>query len=164
MEKQPKINVKPSKWEHILNALSILVIIGTIIYVFLSIKNLPDTIAIHFNNEGEADGWGSKWIIFGPIIIAIITFIPLYFLSRVPHKLNYLVEVTEQNVSRQYSLGRLFITTLNLEAVVIFCYISWEMIQFQIGNSFSVHLLLIIIFVIPISTIVIYITKMIKAR
>ena len=37
-----------------------------------SYPNLPETIPVHFGLSGEADGWGSRWMIFLMPVIAML--------------------------------------------------------------------------------------------
>ncbi|MFZ9661947.1 MAG: SdpI family protein [Chitinophagaceae bacterium] len=53
------------------------------LYAGIEYNNLPDTIPIHFNISGEADGWGSKENIFMmPAIMGIVSLIVFSILSN----------------------------------------------------------------------------------
>ena len=73
--------------------LSIAAIIGVTLsypYTFVTQKNLPDRIPIHFNFKGEPDGYGSKRILFLIPILTTLLYIGLRLLPRCDkYKENY---------------------------------------------------------------------------
>ena len=57
-----------------------------IIYIW---GQLPDQIAIHFNLQGEANGWGGKWSLLGPPVINIIVYLVTLFMPVLdPKRMN----------------------------------------------------------------------------
>lgn len=149
----PKVPFSINQWVYILNGISIICLISSIIYVFLCYQNLPETIPTHFNAQGDADNWGSKNTVFIMPGIAIILFIGLYFLSKFPHFYNYTVEVTEENGPRIYREANLFMTIINLEIVFIFTLASIDIMGeflgvWFVGVVFGVPLVTIVLFVI----------------
>lgn len=135
MGKHPKIKVRAGKLEIVLNVLSILLIFAMLIYAFVIYAQLPDTIPTHYNVHGEADGWGSRASIFLLPIITILIFIPMYFLSRVPHVFNYTIKITEENAPRIYPIARLMMATFNFSMVLLFAFLEWETVQTINGQS-----------------------------
>ena len=77
LNSHPKIPFTVKKWVYILNGISIICIISSFIYVIFAFQQLPETIPIHFNAQGEADNWGSKNTIFIMPGIAIVLFVGL---------------------------------------------------------------------------------------
>lgn len=149
--KQPKVLFYVSKWVHVINGLSILCMLSSFIFAIVIYPALPDTIPIHFNSQGEVDGWGSKATIFLMPAIALLLFVPLYFLSKAPHVFNYPMTITEENAKRIYPVARTFMTVLNFEVVLLFTYFSLDMIGLHSGSW-----LLISVFTVPILTILIF--------
>lgn len=153
MHKHPKVSFSVSKWVHVLNGFSILCILGSIFYVIIAYQNLPDTIPIYFNAQGEADGWGNKAMVFLMPVFTILLFVPMYFVSKAPHIFNYPIEITEENAKRIYPIARLFMTIFNFEIVLIFSYLS---IDFIGQGQYLETWLLVTAFAVPLLTIFIF--------
>ena len=90
-------------------------------------RDLPDTIATHFNFFGKADGYGSKKTIFVMPGIATIIAIILAFLSQIPHQFNYLVTITEANAESQYRGGRMILFVIGLLVALLAVLAVWTM-------------------------------------
>lgn len=139
MNDHPKVDFPTRNSVKFINILSVLSILGTLIYVIVVYPTLPDTIPSHFNALGEADGWGGKNSIFIMPFVAIVLFIPLYFISKVPHTFNLPVTITEENAPRIYPVAQFYLCLLNLETVLLLCYLVFE----SIPNGWSVEIFLI---------------------
>jgi uncharacterized membrane protein len=149
MGKNPKIKVPAGKLEILFNVLSVLLILGMIYYAFIMYQQLPEQIPTHFNSHGEPDDWGSKASIFMFPVIAIFIFVPMYFLSRVPHVFNYLVTITEENAPRIYPISRLMMATFNFSMVSLFAFLEWETVQAIDGNMVTGPWFVIIVIFYP---------------
>lgn len=69
----------------------VLILIGLVALSVWGLAVAPDRIAIHWNIDGEVDGWGSKW---PALLIIPVVAVGIYFLLRFlplidPHKKNY---------------------------------------------------------------------------
>lgn len=117
---RPIIEIKPTKKDIILDVLGILVLILFWIYIINSYPNLPNIIPIHFNLNGEADGFGSKNFIFLTASIATILYIGLSILIKYPHTFNYAIEITHVNAETQYKNSINMIRILKLIIILIF--------------------------------------------
>ncbi|MGO4375177.1 DUF1648 domain-containing protein [Paenibacillus sp. MCAF20] len=141
----------------------ILVLMVSFIYMLIKWTNLPTTIPIHFNARGEADGWGNRVTLILLPFIALILYVGLSLLRRVPHHFNYIVPITEQNAEAQYRLSLLLISWIKLEIVILFGYISWSSIQNAVGLSSGLGIwLLPVSLAVMISTIVLAMIRMRK--
>lgn len=156
LNKHPKVPYTTSKWVHVINGLSVVSILGAIMFVIVVYPSLPDTIPIHFT-QGEADGWGSKATIFLMPGFALLLFIPLYFLSKAPHVFNYPITITEENAPRIYPVAQLFMTIINFECVVIFTYLSVDVVGHYLGMW-----LLVMVFALPLLTILVFVLTLIR--
>lgn len=159
MQKHPNVPFSTSKWVHVFNGLSILCISGTLIFAIAAYQTLPDKIPIYFNAQGEADGWGHKAMIFLMPLFAVILFIPLYFLSKKPRLFNYPIEITKENAGRIYPLAQLLMAIINFECVLIFTYLTIDII----GQYFSAWILAIL-FGTPILTVLLFIFIFIRLK
>ena len=62
----------------------------------------PEIIPIHYNLDGEPDGFGNRAFVFLTTGIATFVFFILTLVLQVPHAFNYLVTITEANAEEQY--------------------------------------------------------------
>jgi uncharacterized membrane protein len=100
-----------------------------------SFFNLPDTIPIHFNASGQADGYGEKDTIFFLPAIATIISIGITILSRYPHLFNFPFELTPENTERQYSNALKMVRFMKISLALIFTIIVFGMTQSAQGKS-----------------------------
>jgi uncharacterized membrane protein len=90
------------KNDKIWEVISIVLLIINAMLIAFTLPSLPDTVPIHFNFAGKADGWGSKnvlWLIFVVVlpIYAMFTYLsfnPGFYRSR----------MTERNIEEQYRI------------------------------------------------------------
>ena len=102
MRNRPTLQLKPTRTDRILDAATFTILFTMWALVVTSFNSLPDTIPVHFNYKGEIDRYGSKGTLFIlPVITSILT-ISMYYLNKVPHLFNYMVEITEENAERHY--------------------------------------------------------------
>ena len=97
--------------------------------------NLPNTIPIHYNSAGQADGFGGKGYIFGLPVTATVLFMGLTILNKFPHVFNYPTAITTGNALRQYTNATNMIRYLKFIIVVIFGLISWQTIRIVNGKE-----------------------------
>jgi uncharacterized membrane protein len=104
----------------------------------LTISNytiLPDTIPIHFNGAGQADGFGGKGNILTLPLIATILFVGLTILKKFPHVYNYPTNITADNALKQYTNATRLIRYLKFIIVVIFGLIALQTIRNVKGET-----------------------------
>lgn len=147
---QPKITIERTQRDTIIDMLTYL---GLAIMVGLTadyFQQLPDTIPVHFDGSGNADGYGGKgtiWVI--PIIVALIA-IGFSYLERIPHHFNYSITVTPDNAEKQYRIGIRLLQYMKLIIAWSFLYLQYRIIQaavegqHSIGNGFLVVFLALI--------------------
>lgn len=114
--------MKPKKtvWNRITETLSLILMIGTIVYLILMWKSIPDTIPAHYNAAGEVNRWGDKSeLIFLPIIGGMLYFL-ITLIQQYPAAWNTGVKVTEQNRERVYQILGNLIGTTKLMMLAVF--------------------------------------------
>ena len=135
MTERPKIKLELStidKTFEILGWISTLAIWAlTIIYY----TNLPDTIPIHFNGAGQADGFGGKGNIWTLPLISTVIFIGLTILNKYPQVFNYPTHITADNALRQYTNATRMIRYLKFIIVFIFGLIVLQTIRNANGQT-----------------------------
>lgn len=157
------VNLPPSYTVRILNRLLLFIIIGNIIYIFVSFPSLPDEIPIHFNLAGEADNWGNKAIILIFPLLFKVVFLLLYFLAKDPSTYNYPVKVTEENAESLFVLARQMLTVMNFQVGVIMLFLTFYMIQTAKGVELPGFLLIVLITIV-LGTTIYYLIKMLKLK
>ncbi|QHS24001.1 DUF1648 domain-containing protein [Virgibacillus sp. MSP4-1] len=164
MQNNPIIDLPPSRTVNRLNAITLIIILGTYIYLAFVFPGLPEEVPIHFNFAGEADHWGNKaFILIFPLIFTIIL-LPLHFLQRTPYMHNYPVKVTDENASRLYQLGRLLLAVMNVEMALLMALITWAMVQSSKGYPLLNAGIMIAFLILPLVTTLVFIIKMIKSK
>jgi uncharacterized membrane protein len=125
-QKRPVIQLNKSILDQVLDICCWIILAALWAFVVIHYKDLPDLMPIHFNVKGEVDDYGRKWLIFLFPAIATFIFAMMTIISRTPHRLNYLVKITEENAFRQYTLVVTFLRYLRLGIVLVFAVITLE--------------------------------------
>ncbi|WP_052184103.1 DUF1648 domain-containing protein [Psychroserpens sp. Hel_I_66] len=134
---RPKIKVPLQPLDIVLDLISATLILITIIYTAMNYGDLAETIPTHFNAAGEADGYGSKSMIWMLPVIGVFTFLLLFFLNKYPHIHNYMVNITEENALKNYRFSTRIIRFTNLFVAILFLVIQYMMIEEGKGNNVS---------------------------
>jgi len=134
---RPKVDVPLQSIDILLDITSATLIILMIVYVAISYAELPDVIPSHFNGKGEIDGHSEKTTLWFLPIISIAMFIGLFILNKYPHMHNYMVNITEDNALKNYRLSTRIVRVTNLFVALIFCIISYSMIEGATSKNFQ---------------------------
>lgn len=134
-EKRPKLKIVLTKADLFLEVIGWGTLVTMWLLVILNYSNLPDTIPVHYNNEGVIDGYGHKSLIWMLPIVASILFVGMTILSKFPHIFNYMTTITQDNALRQYSITTRMIRYVKFILIIIFGYFAFKTIQIAIGES-----------------------------
>ena len=156
-----KIELDISDWIiEIIGATFLVLMIWFPLYYF---HELPDTIPIHFNASGEADGFSKKNTLWILPVIGLVMYIGMFFLNKFPHIFNYPKEITEENAERQYRIATKLIRTINMLIAVSFFYIGHRTIQTALNEQDGLGTFFLPIFLLTIfGTIGIYMYQALK--
>ena len=135
--KRPRIKVPFETVDIIIEFISITLLILMWSYCFVNYKELPDTIATHFNAIGEADGFGSKHTIWIIPSIATVMYIGLFVLNKYPHTHNYMVNINEENALKNYRFSTRTLRIVNFLCVVLMAYITYMIVESAYGKQFN---------------------------
>ena len=114
------MKLKKTAWDWITEALSLALVFGTILYLIVMWKSIPDTIPAHYNAAGEVNRWGGKSeLLMLPIISGILYFF-ITLIQQYPQAWNTGVTVTEENRERVYRILRNLIGTTKLMMLLVF--------------------------------------------
>lgn len=139
METQPKLRVEPDNLDRLMDGLAVFCLLLLLLFPIIYFGELPDTIPMHFNGRGEADGFGQKatlWLLPG---LGLVLFLAMHFLQDRPEWYNYPVKITPENASRQYRVASRMIRALKVVVMLIFAYLSWGTIQVALGHQATLH-------------------------
>ncbi|MFQ8706495.1 MAG: DUF1648 domain-containing protein [Thomasclavelia sp.] len=125
--------IKATKYQTVLNILSLLVLIGTILYLIIFWNTIPQKIPGHYNGNGIIDRWGNKSELIIPLVIGIIMYLGLSFVERCTKIWNIGVEVNEINREKVYSLTRELLITSKFFLTLNFSFLT-------INSSLSLNL------------------------
>lgn len=102
------------------NIISVVLIIGYLIFLNFIWNRIPATVPTHFNAAGEADAYGGKASLVLEPILMIGIFLLMTIAERFPSAWNFPVKVTEQNRERLFGIGYRMIGGLKILTVCIF--------------------------------------------
>ena len=132
---RPKVRPPRRPFDIVCNALSLLAMVAGVVVVGAAWTGLPETIPIHFNAAGEADGWGGKatlWLLPG---IAVVMVPSMLLLQRVPWIANTPIAITPANAAAQYGLIVRLLAMLGLMVSLIFLMIVIEIVVTAHGGK-----------------------------
>lgn len=135
---RPKLVIKKTGIERVLDVTTCMLFIIFTLYFTQQWMTLPYEIPIHFNMKGEPDGWGGKWIVWIPLLIALILWIGLSILEKYPHTYNYL-NLNVDNAERQYKNARFMVNIMKAEITIFLMYISWMILDFSSQKGADTH-------------------------
>lgn len=120
MSSRPRINIKPTKLDKIIDILRWIILISARIFVLWHYKEIPDQVAIHYNFRGEADSFGPKYHLIILLVLMTILSVGIQILNRFPHRMNYPIEITKDNALKAYSSLTKFMRYFNIAMVILF--------------------------------------------
>ncbi|SEA78978.1 DUF1648 domain-containing protein [Psychroflexus halocasei] len=132
---RPKLKVKMTNSDKGLEILGWILLAVIWVLTISKYSQLPETIPIHYNGLGEADGFGNKWNILTLPIVASILYVGMTILNKYPHVFNYPNNITEQNAMKKYKIATRLVRVLKLVVVIIFGLIVFRTLQNINGSA-----------------------------
>ncbi|MCF6279063.1 MAG: DUF1648 domain-containing protein, partial [Flavobacteriaceae bacterium] len=132
---RPKIDLSLEPIDIIVDLISATLLILMVVYTIMVYSDLPQTIATHFNANGEADSFGDKITLWILPAIGVAIFTGVFFINKYPHIHNYKINITEDNALKNYRLSTRVVRFTNLFCQIIFAIIIFEIIQLAKGNE-----------------------------
>ena len=137
---------KKTTFSKITNLISLLSVVGIVLYVIITWKNIPDMIPGHYNIAGEIDKYSSKNSIWILIVVQILLFTMMSVLERFPNIWNTGVKITEENRERVYTNLRNMQTYLKMMIMIYFSYMTFQSIGGGNLHSMSIFIFLVLVF------------------
>lgn len=129
------LDLNRERWEKILDYSLFLFVLFQIVIISFNWNSLPETIPTHFNIRGEADGYGGK----GILLLFPILSVAIYFLMSIAYKwpqfINIPWSLTKENIIRQIRLVWRMLLYLKIAVMLIFSYLTYQMIQIALHNE-----------------------------
>lgn len=161
---RPVISVPPTKLIIALDVITLFILLASVVYMVTSFSALPQQIPTHFNGAGEADGFGSKNLLFILPAIGLLLFFGLTFMRKSPHSFNYPVAITEENAAQKYRLAITMVNVLKYVTTLLFAYLLWNSVRVGLGLSEGLGAwFLPVVLVSVFGTIIYFINRMAKS-
>lgn len=110
--------------DKLMNRLSLLVLVGTVVFLAGYWKQIPAEVPMHYNAAGEIDRWGTKAELLILPVIAWLLYGVLTVVEQFPSAWNTGVKVTAENREQVYALLGHMLSTLKLLVMVMFAWIN----------------------------------------
>ncbi|MDG5788573.1 DUF1648 domain-containing protein [Evansella sp. AB-P1] len=120
---RPKIpleKLQKSTMVRFLDITSILVFVGSVIFVVIMWSNVPDQVPAHFGFSGEVTRFGSKWELMIIPVVGLFLYLLLQFLESKPHLHNYPIKITETNAEDAYRISRSMVVVMKNIILIMF--------------------------------------------
>ena len=116
--------MKKHPLDKLMNRMSLLVLLGTAVFLVLYWKDIPQKVPMHFNAAGEIDRWGSRAELLILPVISWLMYGLLTVVEQLPGAWNTGVKVTEENREQVYALLGHMLSTLKFLIMVMFAWIT----------------------------------------
>ena len=110
----------PTRYQRAAGILSPLILLGSIAYILILWRSLPEQIPTHYNMAGEIDGYGGRGVLLTMPIIGLVTDLTVALVGLFPRSWNAGVRVTVLNRARVYRLLRDLMADLRLSTSLLF--------------------------------------------
>jgi len=135
METRPRIKIPLGTADKIAEAGGWCILLLLWAVVLMHYGKLPQTIPVHYNASGTADGYSSRSAILSLPVTASLLYIGMTILNRFPHIFNYLREVNAGNARVQYTQATRMIRYLKLMVAVVFLAVGLYALYTAGGNN-----------------------------
>ncbi len=109
-----------TRYQRIASILAPALLLGTIVYILLVWRSLPERIPINYNMAGEITGYGGRGTLLVMPIFGLVTDLVIALVGRFPKSWNTGVRVTVLNRVRVYRLARDLLADLRLGMAILF--------------------------------------------
>ncbi len=135
MNPRPKIQPPRKFLDRLFEAIALATVFYGIVLVLQSWSSLPATIPTHFNAKGEADGWGSKGMIWLLPSITIIMVPMMLLLRKFPWLSNTPIKINVENAELQYGLIVRLLSLLACAVSILFTVLVFDTISIARGGT-----------------------------
>lgn len=104
--------MKKKPLDRAMNVLSLLLLAGVTVWLYLIWGEIPSQVPLHYNAAGQIDRWGGKGTLIALAAIAWVMYGLLTLVEWIPGAWNTGVKITEENRERVYALLGHLLSTL----------------------------------------------------
>lgn len=119
-----EIKIKRNTLDIVEAIVSLLCLVGVVVYLIAAWSHIPDQIPAHFNAAGEVNRWGSKSELIVLPIISWMLYGLITLVERYPQVWNTGVTVTEENRERVYRILKNMIAVIKMLMLLVFASIT----------------------------------------
>ncbi|RCR66179.1 DUF1648 domain-containing protein [Larkinella punicea] len=127
---KPLLSTAVPRTERLLNALTLLLLVGQVVLIIGYYAQLPETIPVHFGLAGKPDRWGGRGQLF--IVPGLATFIFVIFWSIrqiPPDYYNMPTPLTPENRERQIRNTHEMLAMLACVVMIFMFWSLWDWIR-----------------------------------
>ncbi len=135
MTKNTKATPGPDRFVYVLHTVSFVIVLLIWLLILIYYNTLPDTIPVHYNFSGVADGFGPKNDLFLLAAIAAIMFLIVYFSGYLIRFLKHSGKVPGGKELNQLDNSCRMLAGVNLVLSLTFGYIALRTIQLANGAA-----------------------------
>jgi len=117
---EEKISIRKNALDVAEMVVSLLCLVGVVVYLILAWGNIPDRIPGHYNALGEVDHWSSKTSLIMLPIISWMLFGFITLVERYPQIWNTGITLTEANRDEVYRLLKSMIALVKMFVLLMF--------------------------------------------
>ncbi len=139
VNERPVLKIKWLPLDYVLEFTAAFLLISTWYFVIINYQNLPEKITIHFNLNGEADGYSSKSGIWAMPIITFLLWMLLSILNQFPHIFNFPYKLNKENIETQYRLAQRFMRFIKIWICSIFLFSVYSIQESSISANFKMN-------------------------
>ena len=110
----------------IMDALGLVMLIGTPLYLVIRWPSIPNKLPMHYNFAGEIDRWGGKGEILFLVVMVWILYLMISLVEHFPSVWNTGVQVTLENRMRVYRTLKYMVKTLKLAMTLVFTFLIFN--------------------------------------
>jgi uncharacterized membrane protein len=119
---RPKVEITKTGLDKSMEWTTLLLIVGSIALLASYYNALPNKLPIHFNwPSKDAQGYGTKDLLWASPIICGLIGIGLYKLSQYPRFFNYPTEIKPENAAYSYRMSAQMLRLINL-LIALLCF------------------------------------------
>jgi uncharacterized membrane protein len=151
------------KNDKIWETIALVLLLTQALIIGLTLPSLPDKVAIHFNDSGQADGWGNKNTLWLSLGLSVLMYAFLTFVSYRPEL--YKSRMTKNNLDEQYRLTSKMARTVKSFILLGFIALTTFMLMTAQGKwTVQIPFLFLIFFALVIPPCLYYAIKISKVQ
>lgn len=119
-----EIKIKRNALDRIETIVSLICLVGIVVYLILLWSRIPAQIPAHYNAAGEVNRWGSKSELIVLPIISWVLYGLITLIEHYPQAWNTGVTVTQENRERVYRILKNMIAMVKMLILLVFASIT----------------------------------------